>query len=106
MANNLYTTKTASLKATKIDARVINGKMIKVNGKDVVTGISIPETREIITENDLWTSKVEVIDGEIVLNDSGLVNPNGLEPWKPSIKLVEGNKAYDNLGFYCNIETD
>jgi hypothetical protein len=105
MARN-YTTKTSALKATEIDVRNLNATSLKVKGKSVLTGISIPETREIITENDLWTSKVEVIDGEIVLNDSGLVNPNGLEPWKPSIKLVEGNKAYDNLGFYCNIETD
>lgn len=106
MANNLYTTKTASLKATKIDARVINGKIIKVNDKDVVTGVTIPDTREMITENDLWSSKVEIIDGEIVFTTTELVNPNGFLPWKPSIKLVEGNKAHDNLGFYCNIETD
>jgi hypothetical protein len=50
MANNLYTTKTAALKATKADINKLDAKKLKVNGKDVATSVKHPDdTREVIT---------------------------------------------------------
>ena len=103
---NTYTTKTSSIKATKADVRILNTKYIKVNDKDVVTSVRFEDTREIITEHDLWGTYAEQQGNEIVFTSGKIVNPNAPNPWKPSLIKVEDNKAYDNLGFYCNIETD
>ena len=71
MATNNYTTKTASLKTTKADVNILSTKKIKVNGKDVATSVKHPnDTREVITENDLWGSWAEITtDGEIIFHD-------------------------------------
>lgn len=44
MAKN-YTTKTASLRATKIDTRSVDAKKIKLNGEDIANlwGLNLPE---------------------------------------------------------------
>ena len=98
MANNLYTTKTAALKATKADVSKLNVKTIKVNGKDVATSVKHPnDTREVITENDLWGSWAEIKDGEIIFHEDEVTSPNYGSAWNTSITKVEDNKAYTKL---------
>lgn len=111
--NNLYTTKTAALKATKADVNKLETKKLKVNGKDVATSVKHPnDTREVITENDLWGSWAEITkDGEIIFHDDEVTNPNGNSTWNRSITKVEDNKAYvgDTLvgdTLYGNIQTE
>ena len=114
MATNNYTTKTASLKATKADVNSLNTKKIKVNGKDVATSVKHPDdTREVITENDLWGSWAEITkDGEIVFHEDEVTNPNKnnnnpmLSMWNRSITKVVDNKAYIGNTLYANIQTE
>lgn len=103
---NTYTTKTASLRATKADIQSLNTKNIKVNDKDVITAIRFEDSREIITQHDLWGTFAEQEGNEIVFSNGYIENPNGASPWRPSVIKVEDNKAYDSLDFVCNIETD
>ena len=107
-----YTTKTAALKATVADI-----SKLKVKGKDVATSVKHPnDTREVITENDLWGSWAEITkDGEIVFHNDEIMNPNkdlpsntcaeGM-PWNSSITKIENNKAYIGDVMWANIQTE
>ena len=114
MANNLYTTKTASLKATRADIRNLETKTIKVNGKDVVTSVKhSDDTREVITENDLWGQYIETLeDGTVIVHDDEVTNPNEnndditLKGCNKDITKVEDNKAYIGDTFYGNIQLE
>ena len=68
------------------------------------------DTRETITENDLWGTYVETKDnGEIVIHDDFISNPNASSnsAWKSTITKVANNKAYTGSNsFYANIETE
>ena len=114
MANDLYTTKTAALKATFVDARVIDAKKIKIKGQDILEKIEgaskttkhANDTRETITENDLWGQWIETTNDEIIVHDDWVTNPNASSAWNSSITKVENNKAYTSSGFYANIQTE
>lgn len=107
-----YTQQTAALKATKIDVRNLN-----VKGKDVAKYFgqkvqTCKDTRQVITENDLWGTYVEVTDkGDVIFHDDYISNPNiGQTPsdssaWNTEITRVQNNKAYIGDEFYCNIQT-
>ena len=104
-----YTTQTASLKTTFADVRKLDVKKIKVNNKDVATSVKHPnDTREVITENDLWGSWAEIKDGEIIFHDDEVVNPNASsnDAWNYNISKVENNKAYIRDESYGNIIKD
>ena len=109
MARN-YTTRTSSLKATFADVRNIDAKKITVKGKDVATSVKHPnDTREVITENDLWGSWAEIKDGEIIFHDDEVTNPNGWQietHWGGEITKIENNKAYVGNTLYANIQTE
>lgn len=139
MAKN-YTTKTASLRAVTIDVHKLEANNLKVNGEDVLQKIdttkselldeldtvkqdllyeidnAVPtvkistDTRETITENDLWGTYVETKDnGEIVIHDDFISNPNAdnKTSWYTSIGRVVENKAYNSSNtFYANVETN
>ena len=115
MSNNFYTTKTAALKATTADIRNLNAQEIKLKGKNILDYIeeSTPtvkhsqDTRETVTENDLWGQWIETTeDGTIIVHDD-VVNPNGSSSaWNINITKVENNKAYVNETLYGNIQTD
>ena len=67
------------------------------------------DTRETITENDLWGTYVETKDnGEIVIHDDFFDNPNleSKTAWNTQITTIENNKAYTSGGLYANIQTD
>lgn len=105
--SDLYTTKTAALKATKADVSKLNTKSLKVNGKDVATSVKHPnDTREVITENDLWGSWAEIKDGEIIFHDDEITFEGlDMESYMNIVK-IENNKAYNANGdLLFNIQT-
>ena len=120
MSSNFYTTKTAALKATKADVRNFNAQEIKLKDKNILDYIkeNVPvvkhaqDTRETVTENDLWGQWVETLeDGTIIIHDNDVVNPNGSSSWNTNISKVEDNKAYEKPlisaeKFYANIQTE
>ena len=118
MANNLYTTKTASLKATKADVGKLDVKKINLKGKNILEYIGenktivkhAQDTRTTVTENDLWGQWIETLeDGTVIIHDDWIISDN---IWKSSITKVEENKGYINDGttadnlFYGNIQTE
>ena len=116
--SDLYTTKTAALKAIKADVSKLNTKSLKVNGKDVATSVKHPnDTREVITENDLWGSWAEIKDGEIIFHEDEVISPGfsvddpntgclEAEAWDVDITKVENNKAYKGDILFANVETN
>ena len=115
-----FITNTSSIKTThanvrKIDAKVIDAKNIKINGEDILDKIKenktiikhAQDTRETVTENDLWGQWVETLeDGTIVIHDDEVTNPNGSSAWNTSITKVEDNKAYVGEDLFANIQIE
>ena len=112
-----FITKTASLKATKALIYNLDVKRIHVDGKEVATSVKHPnDTREIITENDLWGSWAEIKGGEIIFHNDTFDNPNIDVPnielelpksnWNTLITKIEDNKAYIGDTLFANIETN
>ena len=65
------------------------------------------DTRETITENDLWGQWVETTsDGTIIIHDDLITNPNNNYRWDSRITKVEDNKIYKGDTLYANIQTD
>ena len=119
MATKNFTTRTASLRATIADVRVLDAKKINLSGKNILDYIkeSVPtithskDTRETVYENDLWGQWVETkADGTVVVHDDYLSNPNGNSAWNSSVKSVKDNKAYTSTDAtgepLCNIQTE
>ena len=117
MANNLYTTKTAALKATKADISKLDVKKLLLGGENILDIIKratptikhSQDTRETVTENDLWGQWVETkSDGTIIVHDDWVTNPNASNrsAWNKSINKVEDNKAYVNDTLYGNIQAE
>ena len=115
--SRIYTTKTPSLKATIADVRNLDAKKINLKGKDILEHIkeNVPtikhsqDTREAVTENDLWGQWAETkSDGTIIVHDNWVTNPNASNntAWDSSIIKVEDNKAYVNDTTYRNIQTE
>lgn len=105
--SRIYTTKTPSLKATIADIRNLDVKNLSVKGKSVPVSAKHPDdTREVITENDMWASKAKVENGEIIFYTEPIATPVEWKPWNTSITKVENKKAYIEDSFYANIETD
>jgi hypothetical protein len=116
--NNLYTTKTAALKATKADINNLNVKKLFLGGENILDIIKratptikhSQDTRETVTENDLWGQYIETTsDGTIIIHDDWVTNPNGSSAWNTSITKVEDNKAYVGEAgdtFFANVQTE
>ena len=106
MATKNYTTKTASLRATKADIRTLDVKKIFLDNKNILEYIeeSTPtithskDTRETVYENDLWGQWVETKDdGTVIIHDDYLSNPNNFRSWLSNVKAVQDNKAYSEI---------
>lgn len=121
MSDN-YTTRTASLRAVaanvsdldakRINATKINATKITVDGKDISEmggGIKsakhFNDTRQTITEKDLWGQYTEIIDGQLVIHDE-YIETNCLPSFDSTITEVVDNKAYKNGTLVANIQTD
>lgn len=80
MANNLYTTKTASLKATKADINKIDAKKMLLNGKNILdyiseSGFNSYDTRDPQLKND----ELDIWNTEISLSDNGHIEVKPFE---------------------------
>ena len=104
-----YTTKTAALKATTIDTRILDAKNIFVQprGTDNQTRENILDiidksktivydTRgENVTENDLWGRWIEnTEDGKAILHDDFILLDTGL-PLSDEVYSISNNKAFN-----------
>ena len=113
-----YTQRTAALQATTVDAREVDTKKLKVSGKDIteligqssggVKRIRVAEdTREVITQNDIWDSYVEQgQNGQVIIHTKDKIdfipptNEYGeIQAWNNNIIRVEDNKAYIGKDF-------
>ena len=67
--SRIYTTKTPSIKATIADIRKLNVKDLTINGEGIIEKINsaktvvkhASDTRETVTENDLWGQYIETL---------------------------------------------
>ena len=113
MATKNYTTRTASLRATIADVRVIDVKKINLDGKNILDYIkeSVPvithsqDTRETVYTDDLWGQWVETKDdGTVVIHDDWVTKSSN--SWISNVTKVENNKAYDGDFVLANIQTE
>ena len=125
-----YTTETAALKATVGKFRKLDADKLTIKGQDIseligtcggnggsgsVTIKHAQDTRETVTENDLWGQWVETkADGTVIIHDKDINNPNkpqnvsykhGNYTWNMQITKVQDNKAYIGNDFQANIQT-
>lgn len=100
MSTNNFTTRTASLRATKIDT-----SKITLKGKNILDYISESKTKvlddrgEFVTDQDLWGTSVTTDENGVVhVSHKWVTNPNTfLSPWNSSVKAVQNNKAYSEI---------
>ena len=111
--SNLYTTKTANLKATKGDFTEINlkGKNILEYINESSGGLTtvLDERGDFVTDRDLWGTEVTTDEnGTVHVSHKFLKNPNAYNnaAWDSTVTKVEDNIAYQGENFYCNIQTD
>ena len=104
-----------NLSATYADVRKLDVKKINLKGKNILEYIKdatptikhSQDTRETVTENDIWGTWIETMsDGTIIVHDDEVINPNvsSSSAWNTSITKVEDNKAYIGDEFYANIQ--
>ena len=117
----------SNLSATYADVRKLDVKKINLKGKNILEYIEdatptikhAKDTRETVTENDLWGQYIETSgDGTLIIHDDWVTNPNidNNSAWNSNIVKVEDNKAYTgeidyygnltNLALYANIQTE
>ena len=112
MATNNFTTRTASLRATKIDT-----SKIILKGKNILDYISESKTKvlddrgDFVTDQDLWgTSVTTDANGVVHVSHKFINNPNDEAAWNSSVKSVKDNKAYTSADAsgepLCNIQTE
>ena len=112
-----YTTETASIRATIGKFRKLDTDKLTIKGQDISelvgTGGSVAEikhaqdTRETVTDDDLWGQWVETLDdGTVIIHDTVFDNPDTSKAWKETISKIEDNKAYADGSFWANIQTD
>lgn len=117
----------SNLSATYADVRKLDVKKINLKGKDILEHIkeNVPtikhsqDTRETVTENDLWGQYIEnKSDGTIIVHDDEITELT--QSWKNqkySLYKIENNKGYtasynsyyntvSDLAFFANIQTD
>lgn len=101
----------------KLDVKVVDVKKINLKGENILDIIKratptikhSQDTRETVTENDLWGQWVETTsDGTVIVHDDWVTNPNAskVTGWNTLITKVENNKAYVDDTLYCNIQTE
>ena len=110
MATKNYTTKTASLRATKADIRNLDAKKIKLNGEQIPSKV-LDDRGDFVTDQDLWGTTITTDENGVVhVSHKFLSNPNSGSAWNNSVKSVKDNKAYistDASGEpLCNIQTE
>ena len=80
MANNLYTTKTAALRATKADINKIDAKKMLLNGKNILDYISDSEFNSYDTRDpQLKNDELDIWNTKISLSEEGHIEVKPLE---------------------------
>ena len=100
-----------NLSATYADVRRLDAKKINLKGKNILEYIKeatptikhSQDTRETVTEDDLWGQYIEVKDGQVIVHDDWITTSSA---WNDDITKVEDNKAYVGDTFYANIQTE
>lgn len=96
MATKNYTTKTASLRATKADVRNLDAKKLNLDGKNILDYISDSEFNSYDTRDpQLKNDELDVWNTEISLSDNG----NGCIEVKPKehTKDTISETQYDTI---------
>lgn len=57
-------------------------------------------------ENDLLSTKAEIVDGKLVVTEQEIINPNGSNPWNANVTKVVNNEAFIGDTKYATIETN
>jgi hypothetical protein len=84
MANNLYTTKTAALRATKADINKLDAKKVLLNGKNILDYISDAEFNSYDTRDpQLKNDELDIWNTAISLSDNGHIE---VKPHVHSVK--------------------
>ena len=118
--SDLYITQTASLKAQKANLLNLSTKRLKAdniqlgdkNILDYLDEVSVTikhasDTREVVTENDLWGQWVELKDGASIIHNDFVQKPAGYTGMRyDEVTKEVDNKAYIGDEFYANIQTD
>ena len=112
--SRIYTTKTPSLKATIADIRKLNVKDLTINGEGIIEKINsaktvvkhASDTREVVTENDLWGTYIETLeDGTVIIHDDILYDTSASNFNPYEVTKVVDNKAFNGTEFYANVQT-
>lgn len=120
MIDKEYITRLTSMTADirKLNVKMVDAEKIKLNGENLedllnnaegkITSVRHPnDTREVITENDLWGSKSKIENGEVIFYEEEVTNPSGSRtPWNSSITKVEESKAFIDEDFFANLDTN
>ena len=107
----------SNLSSTYADVRKLDVKKINLKGENILDIIKkatptikhANDTRETVTENDLWGQYIETLeDGTTIVHDDYVTNPNtnDFNGWNTSITKVEDNKAYVGDTFFANVQTE
>ena len=112
MAIKTYTTKTASLRATKAAIGNLDAKNIKLNGEQIPSKV-LDERGDFVTDQDLWGTTITTDENGVVhVSHKFLSNPNASSytAWNSEVKSVKDNKAYTSTDAsgepLCNIQTE
>jgi hypothetical protein len=90
MANNLYTTKTAALRATKADINKLDTKRMLLNGKNILDYISDSEFNSYDTRDpQLKNDELDIWNTEISLSGNGHIEVKPLEHTKDTISSTQ-----------------
>lgn len=122
MTPNNYTTKTASLRATRADIGNLKVKKLSIGDQDISKIIvqtfktNVYDARgKNTTDSDLWSKKIDFQeDGSVIFNDTITIPADESKGWfqdnqtvSSQIVKIEDKKAYGaNNNLVCNIETD
>ena len=102
-----------NLSTTYVDVRRLDAKKINLKGKNILDYIkeSTPtvkhsqDTRETVTENDLWGQWVETLeDGTVIVHDDEINVPDVVFKWDERITSVKNNKVYIGDMLHANIQ--
>ena len=105
MANNLYTTKTAALRATKADINKIDAKKMLLNGKNILDYISDSEFNSYDTRDpQLKNDELDIWNTKISLSEEGHIEVKPFEHTWETISSEQKNELRNYAGHIINNE--
>lgn len=95
MATNLYTTKTAALKATKADIRNLNVQKMTLGGKTIIDIIKQNMLKVKVADTNLTGLKAVTENGIVTLSDGKFEIVN---QWFEDVHIVKDNEGFNRSG--------